>query len=113
MRPCHLRPSAPPRRPAENAAANDQINLFEPPSVDEAKGAGITDIHVLGAIDYCRNHCPAEGSGTRMLLSHTVPAITWDAFAFAETFLTQPMMVVFGGKPGGFGIVPFLKKHLV
>ena len=26
-----------------------------------------------------------------------------DALAFAETLLTQPMMVVFGDKPGGFG----------
>ena len=38
-----------------------------------------------------------------MLVSHAAPAIAWDAFAFAETLLTQPMMVVFGDKPGGFG----------
>jgi len=45
---------------------------------------------------------PKEGSGTRMLFSHGAPAIAWDAFAFAETLLTQPMMLVFGDKPGGF-----------
>ena len=38
-----------------------------------------------------------------MLFSHSAPAIAWDAFAFAETLLTQPIMLVFGDKPGGFG----------
>lgn len=91
------------QRTAENAGADAQINIFLPASVEEGKAAGITDIDVLEATDYYRNRCPAEGSGTRMLVSHAASAIAWDAFAFAETLLTQPMMVVFGDKPGGFG----------
>lgn len=91
------------QRTAENAGADEQINIFLPSSVDAGKAAGITDIDVLEATDYYRNRCPAEGSGTRMLVSHAASAIAWDAFAFAETLLTQPMMVVFGDKPGGFG----------
>lgn len=91
------------QRTAENAGADERINIFLPASVEEGKAAGITDIDVLEATDYYRSRCPAEGSGTRMLVSHAASAIAWDAFAFAETLLTQPMMVVLGGKPGGFG----------
>lgn len=90
-------------RTAENAGADGEISIFLPPSVEAGKAAGIADIDVLEATDYYRNRCPAEGAGTRMLVSHAAPAIAWDAFAFAETLLTQPMMVVLGDKPGGFG----------
>lgn len=91
------------QRTAENAGADERINIFLPGSVEEGKAAGIADIDVLEATDYYRNRCPAEGAGTRMLVSHAASAIAWDAFAFAETLLTQPVMVVFGDKPGGFG----------
>ena len=91
------------KRTSENGGAEESINVLLPASVDEGKAAGIKDIDVLEATDYYRNRCPAAGSGTRMLDSHAAPAIAWDAFAFAETLLTQPMMVVFGDKPGGFG----------
>lgn len=91
------------QRTIENAGADERINIFLPGSVEEGKAAGLTDIDVLEATDYYRNRCPAEGSGTRMLVSRAASAIAWDAFAFAETLLTQPMMVVFGGRPGGFG----------
>jgi len=91
------------QRTAENHCAEERINIFLPPSVDAGKAAGITDIDVLEATDYYRTRYLAEGSGTRMLVSHAAPAIAWDAFAFAETLLTQPVMVVFGDKPGGFG----------
>ena len=91
------------QRTAENAGADEEINLFVPASMDAAKAAGITDIDVLGATDYYRNRVPNAAAGTRMLVSHAAPAMTWDAFAFAETLLTQPMLLVFGGKPGGFG----------
>ena len=91
------------QRTAENAGAEERIRVFLPASVEEGKAAGITDIDVLEATDYYRKRFPAEGAGTRMMVSHAASAIAWDAFAFAETLLTQPMMVVFGDKPGGFG----------
>lgn len=91
------------QRTAENAGAEERINIFLPASVEEGKAAGITDIDVLEATDYYRNRCPAAGAGTRMLVSHAASAVAWDAFAFAETLLTQPMMLVLGDKPGGFG----------
>lgn len=38
-----------------------------------------------------------------MLFSHASTALTWDAFAHAEVFLTQPILVVIGDKVGAFG----------
>ena len=38
-----------------------------------------------------------------MLFSHAQNTLGWDAFAFAEMLMTQPMMVVIGQKVGAFG----------
>ena len=91
------------QRTAENAGGEKRIDIFLPASVEAGKAAGITDIDVLEATDYYRKRNPHANSGTRMLFSHAATNLAWDAFAFAETLLTQPMMVVFGDKPGGFG----------
>lgn len=91
------------QRTAENAGAEPRIDIFLPESVAAGQAAGIADIDVLEATDYYRNRNPQANSGTRMLFSHAATNLAWDAFAFAETLLTQPMMVVIGDKPGGFG----------
>jgi len=91
------------QRTTENAGGEQRVDVFLPESVQAGKTAGITDIDVLEATDYYRNRNPQSNSGTRMLFSHAATNIAWDAFAFAETLLTQPMMVVFGDKLGGFG----------
>ena len=91
------------QRTAENAGGETRVDIFLPESVEAGKAAGIADIDVLEATDYYRNRNRQANSGTRMLFSHAATNIAWDAFAFAETLLTQPMMVVFGDKPGGFG----------
>lgn len=38
-----------------------------------------------------------------MLFSHAQHTLAWDALAFTETLMTQPMMVVIGRKVGAFG----------
>ena len=91
------------QRTSENAGGEQRIDIFLPESVEAGQAAGITDIDVLEATDYYRNRQPNANSGTRMLFSHAATNLAWDAFAFAETLLTQPMMVVIGDKPGGFG----------
>ena len=91
------------QRTAENAGAEERVDMLLPATVEAGKAAGITDIDVLQATDYYRNHNPQPGSGTRQLFSHSAANITWDAFAFAETLLTQPTLLIFGDKPGGFG----------
>lgn len=91
------------QRTAEIAGGDERIDHFLPDSVAAGKAAGITDIDVLEATDYYRNRCVRDGSGTRMLFSHSASAVAWDAFVFAETLLTQPTMLIVGDKPGGFG----------
>ena len=89
------------QRTTENAGGEQRVDVFLPESVQAGETAGITDIDVLEATDYYRNRNPQSNSGTRMLFSHAASNIAWDAFAFAETLLTQPIMLVFGDKPGG------------
>ena len=91
------------QRTAENAGGEQRVDIFLPESVAAGQAAGMVDIDVLEATDYYRNRQPNVNAGTRMLFSHAATNIAWDAFAFAETLLTQPMMVVIGNKPGGFG----------
>lgn len=43
------------------------------------------------------------GGWTRMLFSHAQNTLAWDGLAFTEILMTQPMMVVIGGKVGAFG----------
>src|SRR5262249_22112765 len=65
---------------------------------------GITDIDVLEATDYYRTPRGQKPNGlNRSLYSHSGAAVGWDAFHLAEVLLTQPLMVVIGDKPGGFG----------
>lgn len=91
------------QRTAEAGGGEKNITVYVPESLEAAKAAGITDVDVLGATDYYRNRDVNEAAGSRLLLSHSATALAWDAFAFAETLLTQPIMLIFGSKPGGFG----------
>jgi fermentation-respiration switch protein FrsA (DUF1100 family) len=84
---------------AERSAAN-----LLPESVAAAKAAGITDIDVLEATDYYKTARGQQPNGaTSQLMSFSGAAMGWDAFLQAEVLLTQPLMVVVGDKPGGFG----------
>ncbi|MEW6205204.1 MAG: alpha/beta hydrolase [Pseudomonadota bacterium] len=84
---------------AERVAAN-----LLPESVEVAQQAGITDIDVLEATDYYKTARGQQPNGaTSQLMSFSGAAMGWDAFLNAEVLLTQPLMVVIGDKPGGFG----------
>ncbi|MFY2834669.1 alpha/beta hydrolase [Achromobacter xylosoxidans] len=75
-----------------------------PNSVDAARQAGISDIDVLEATEYYKTPRGQQPNGaTRQLMSFSGAAMGWDAFTHAEVLLTQPLMVVIGDKPGGFG----------
>lgn len=92
------------QRTAEaKGAARNVINLL-PESVEAAKKAGITDIDVLEATEYYKTPRGQKPNGaTSGLFSFNSAAMGWDAFTNAEVLLTQPLMVVIGDKPGGFG----------
>ncbi|MFE1166583.1 alpha/beta hydrolase [Nocardiopsis sp. NPDC058789] len=75
-----------------------------PNSVEEAERSGVTDRDVLEATDYYKTpRGRTRGGATSALFSHRAAAIGWDAFLNAETFMTQPLLVVTGDRPGGFG----------
>ena len=81
-----------------------QVNNLLPASPDEAKKNGLTEIDVFEATNYYKTpRGQAHGGSTKMLFSHAQKTLAWDAFAFVETLLTQPMMVVIGNKAGAFG----------
>lgn len=69
-----------------------------------AKASGLTERDVFEATDYYKTPRGQQpGGATRMVFSHAQKTLAWDAFAFAEVFLTQPVMVVVGEKVGAFG----------
>ncbi len=79
------------------------INML-PESVESGKAAGIEDIDVLEATDYYKtSRGQTVGGATSAVYSRMGIGMGWDAFYLAETLLTQPILVVIGDKPGGFG----------
>ncbi|ANQ19906.1 alpha/beta hydrolase [Vibrio natriegens] len=92
------------QRTAEARGSELQINELLPPSVEFAKENGLTERDVSEATEYYKTpRGQTEGGATRMLFSHAQKTLSWDAFAFAETLLTQPVMAVVGQKVGAFG----------
>ena len=66
--------------------------------------AGLDNIDIVEAVDYYttpRGQQP--GSPNKLRLTSTGAAVGWDAFHFAEVLLTQPLHIVIGSIPGGFG----------
>lgn len=92
------------QRTAEAKGAARHVINYLPDSVEAGKQAGISDIDVLEATDYYKSARGQQPNGaTSGLFSFNSAAMTWDAFAHAEILLTQPLLVVIGDKPGGFG----------
>lgn len=91
-------------RTAEAKGGERHVADLLPESVDAATKAGITDIDVLEATEYYKTPRGQQPHGaTSQLMSFSSAAMGWDAFLNAEVLLTQPLMVVIGDKPGGFG----------
>lgn len=92
------------QRTAEVKGAPRHVINYLPESVEAGKQAGLTDIDVLEATDYYKSSRGQQPNGaTSGLFSFNSAAMAWDAFAHAETLLTQPLLVVVGDKPGAFG----------
>jgi len=92
------------QRTAEARGAKLRVDDLLPPSPEEAKKRGITEIDVCEATEYYRTPRGRKPHGLNLsLFSHSIPAMSWDAFHLAEVLLTQPLMVVVGDKVGAFG----------
>ncbi|GEA08093.1 hypothetical protein KUL42_28540 [Alteromonas sp. KUL42] len=65
---------------------------------------GLTERDVFEATDYYKTpRGQSEGGATRMVFSNAQRILSWDAFAYTETLLTQPVMTVIGKNVGAFG----------
>jgi fermentation-respiration switch protein FrsA (DUF1100 family) len=92
------------QRTKEARGGELQVNELLPANPQVAKQNGLTERDVFEATDYYKTPRGQQpGGATRMLFSHAQKTLAWDAFAFAETLLTQPVMVVIGQKVGAFG----------
>ncbi|TXS92044.1 alpha/beta hydrolase [Parahaliea maris] len=92
------------QRTAEAQGAERNVINYLPASVAEGRENGLTDIDVLEATDYYKTPRGQQANGaTSGLFSFNSAAMGWDAFLQAEVLLTQPLMIVIGDKPGGFG----------
>jgi fermentation-respiration switch protein FrsA (DUF1100 family) len=92
------------QRTAESRGEPLRVDDLLPPSPEEAKKLGITEIDVVEATAYYRTPRGSKPHGlNRSLFSHQAAAVGWDAFHLAEVLLTQPLMVVVGDKVGAFG----------
>ncbi|EOY2072308.1 alpha/beta hydrolase [Vibrio alginolyticus] len=92
------------QRTAEARGSELKIDELLPPNIEFAKENGLIERDVFEATEYYKtSRGQTEGGATRMLFSHAQKTLSWDAFAFAETLLTQPVMAVVGQKVGAFG----------
>ncbi|HEP1042894.1 TPA: alpha/beta hydrolase [Serratia marcescens] len=92
------------QRTREARGGELQVNELLPASPQEATAHGLTERDVFEATDYYKTARGQQpGGATRMFFSHAQKTLAWDAFAFAEVLLTQPVMVVVGEKVGAFG----------
>lgn len=81
-----------------------QVNELLPPSPEVATELGLTERDVFEATDYYKtSRGQTEGGATKMVFSNAQRILSWDAFAFTETLLTQPVMTVVGKNIGAFG----------
>lgn len=91
------------QRTAEAKGAPLRVDQGLYPKVEAAK-ADNADIDPLEATEYYRTARGEKPNGVnKTLFSRNAVAVGWDAFHLAEVLLTQPLMIVVGSKPGGFG----------
>lgn len=91
-------------RTAQARGGEPKVIPLLPPNPEVAKATGMTERDIFEATDYYRtSRGEHPGGPAKMLFSHAQKTLAWDAFAFAETLLTQPVLVVIGENVGSFG----------
>ncbi len=91
------------QRTLEAQGADRFVLNYLPPTLEDAKKM-TSDPDVVEATEYYKtDRGKAPHGATSGLFSFNSAAVAWDAFSFAETLMTRPLMVVIGDIPGGFG----------
>jgi len=90
------------QRTAEARGAEYQVDGGMP-TLEQAKEWGISDVDALNGIEYYGTERACQPNTNFTLRSRMGAAYGWDAFHLAELLLTQPLLVVVGGIPGGVG----------
>ncbi|MBF6245688.1 MULTISPECIES: alpha/beta hydrolase [Nocardia] len=92
------------QRTAEARGADPAITTYIPNSVEELEKSGNTDIDIVNAVEYYRTPRGQDPhSPNKLRFSGLEAAFGFDAFHLAEVLLTQPLQVIIGDVPGGFG----------
>jgi fermentation-respiration switch protein FrsA (DUF1100 family) len=92
------------QRSAEARGEAPRITTYIPNSVEEREKAGITDIDIVEAVKYYRTpRGQNPNSPNKLRFSGLEAAFGFDAFHLTEQLLTQPLQIIVGAVPGGFG----------
>lgn len=92
------------RRTAEARGEEPLAVPLLPNDPDTVKGMGITEGDIFEAVDYYRTPRAQNSNSTnRMVYTSWQSLFVFDGFHLADHLLTQPLMVIVGGKPGSLG----------
>ncbi|MCW9706391.1 alpha/beta hydrolase [Fodinibius salsisoli] len=92
------------QRTVEANGAEPNITNWIPNSPEEREEAGITDIDIVEAVKYyCTPRGQHPNSPNKLRFTSMDAVLAFDAFHLAEQLLTQPLQIVIGNVPGGFG----------
>ncbi len=92
------------QRTAEARGAEPLITTYIPNSQEEREKAGLNDIDIREAIDYYKTpRGQKPGSPNKLRFSGLAASFGFDAFYLADKLLTQPLQIIVGSVPGGFG----------
>ncbi len=92
------------QRTAEARGAAPLITNWIPNSPAERESAGISDVDVTEAVEYYRTpRGQCANAPNKLRFTSLASVMAFDAFHLVEHLLTQPLQIIIGSRPGGFG----------
>ncbi|SHN24269.1 alpha/beta hydrolase [Gracilibacillus kekensis] len=92
------------QRTAEARGVEPMVTQWIPNSHAEREEAGMSDIDLVGAVDYYRTpRGQSPNSPNKLKFTSMDSIIGFDAFHLAERLLTQPLQIIVGDVQGAFG----------